>query len=265
MKNKLIQTIRIAGREKAVRLTCFLLLLLYVNIAVSQDSDSYKMHPYKNIVRYNLSGALLFGIDKYVIFGYERIIKRNQSISINIGSVTLPKLASISTDSLQLQKNGTNKGTNVSIDYRFYLGKINKYPAPRGVYIGPYYSFNEFKRGNQWDFKNSSTSSNITTDGKFTINTVGFELGYQFIFWKRLALDFVMVGPGVGFYNYKVKLDENINPATKEQLLQALEQTLTQKFPGMNYVFADKEISGSGTLKTTSIGYRYLMHIGFNF
>src|SRR5206468_9129255 len=110
---------------------------------------------------------------KYVIFGYERVINRNQSISINIGSATLPKLASISTDSLQLQKDAKNKGTNVSIDYRFYLGKINKYPAPRGIYIGPYYSYNSFKRDNQWDFKNSSTSSYVDTHGNFSISTVG--------------------------------------------------------------------------------------------
>lgn len=251
--------------KKILQLYYFLMLLCLANAAISQQTDTSYLHPHKNIVRYNLSGAMLFGIDKYVIFGYERVIKPNQSISINIGSVSLPKLVSIITDSLELQKDLKSKGTNVSVDYRFYLGKINKYYAPRGVYIGPYYSYNNFKRDNRWDIKNSSASSYVDTHGNFTINTVGFELGYQFIFWNRLALDVVMVGPGVGFYNYKVKIDENLDPATKEQLLKALEQTLTQKFPGMNYVFANKELSGSGTLKTTSLGYRYLIHIGFNF
>jgi hypothetical protein len=249
----------------AVRLYCFLLLLLYANLSISQEMDSSKMHPHKNIIRYNLSGAILFGPDRYVIFGYERVINRNQSISINIGSVSLPRLATIVTDSLELKKDNKNSGTNFSIDYRFYLGKENKYPAPHGVYVGPYYSFNRFKRNNEWDFKNSSSSSFVNTNGEFTIHTVGLELGYQFIFWKRLALDMVMVGPGVGFYNYKVKFEENIDEAAKEQLRQGLQQLLTQKFPGMNYVFSEKEINGNGALKTTSVGYRYMIHIGFNF
>jgi hypothetical protein len=251
--------------NKAVRLYSFLLLLLYANLSISQEMDSSKMHPYKNIIRYNLSGALLFGPDRYVIFGYERVINRHQSISINIGSVSLPKLASINTDSLNLKKDNKNTGTNVSIDYRFYLANENKYPAPHGIYVGPYYSFNRFKRDNEWQFKNTSANTYINTNGSFTIHSVGLELGYQFIFWKRLALDMVLVGPGVAFYDYKVKFEENVDAATKEQLLQGLKQVLTQKFPGMNYVFADKAISGSGTLKTTSIGNRYMVHIGFNF
>jgi len=261
MKNNQVKI----SSKKAVRLYCILLLLLYANLSIAQQMDSSKMHPYKNIIRYNLSGAILFGPDRYVIFGYERVINHNQSISINIGSVSLPKLVSISTDSLELKKDNKNTGTNFSIDYRFYLGKENKYPAPHGVYIGPYYSFNRFKRDNEWDFINSSASNNVNTHGDFTIHTVGFEFGYQFIFWKRLALDFVLVGPGFGFYDYKVKYEGNIDEQTKEQLQKGLEQLLTQKFPGMNYVFSDKEINGNGVLKTTSVGYRYLIHIGFNF
>ena len=265
MRNNKVNISCTPNRKAVLRLCCFLLLLFYVNVSLSQINDSAKMHPYKNIVRYNLSGALIFGADRFVIFGYERVLKRNQSMSFNVGSVSFPRLASISTDSFELKKDFKNTGTNFSVDYRFYLGKENKYPAPHGVYIGPYYSYNNFKRDNEWDFKNSSASNYVTSNGNFNIHTVGFELGYQFIFWKRLALDMVLVGPGVGFYNYKVKLDGNLTAEAKDQLYQALEQLLTQKFPGMNYVFADKEISGTGSMKTTSIGYRYLIHIGFNF
>lgn len=39
----------------------------------------------------------------------------------------------------------------------------------------------------------------------------------------------------------------------------------SQKFPGMNYVFADKEFNANGVIRTTSIGFRYLVHIGFAF
>ena len=89
-------------------------------------------------------------------------------------------------------------------------------------------------------------------------------MGYQFIFWKRLALDLVLVGPGVAFYNYKVKFDGNVDAETKRAIVRGFKQLLTQKFPGMNYVLSDKEISGKG-IKYNGYWIRYLIHIGFAF
>jgi len=179
--------------------------------------------------------------------------------------VAFPKIVSIDLDSFNLSKNQKTTGYNISIDYRFYLASEDKYPAPHGVYVGPYYSYNHFERGNQWDYKNGNAASYVKSNTTLNIQSIGFELGYQFVFWKRLTLDFVMIGPGIGIYDFKAKFDSNVDAETKEQLLGGLKQLLTQKFPGMNFVFADKEISSNGTMRTTSIGYRYLIHIGFNF
>jgi hypothetical protein len=242
-----------------------LAFLLVAKFSTAQIDSTVKKPQYKNIIRYNLSGGLLFGIDKYIVLGYERVLSPRRSISVNFGRASMPKLSEIITDSFDLRKDNRRTGYNVSVDYRFYLVKENKYAAPRGVYIGPYYSYNHFERENRWDFKASSANSYIITNSDFNIHTIGFELGYQFIFWKRLALDFVMVGPGLGFYKYKAKFEGNVDAATKEQLVDALEQLLTQKFPGMNYVFSDKQIDADGVMKTNTIGYRYLIHIGFNF
>jgi hypothetical protein len=242
-------------------------VLLSCNLCFAQqNSDSLKAAPYyKNIIRYNLSGAILFGFDKYVVFGYERVVTPHQSFSINFGLVSLPTLVNISTDSFNLSHDKQSGGFNLSVDYRFYLAKENKYRAPHGLYIGPFYSYNHFTRDNSWEYKNSSASSSITSHAVLNINTIGGELGYQFILWKRLAIDLVLVGPGLGFYNYSATFSSNIDAATKEQLLQAMKQLITQKFPGMNYVFADKEFNGNGTIHTSTIGYRYIVHIGFNF
>ena len=74
-----------------------------------------------------------------------------------------------------------------------------------------------------------------------------------------------MFGPGFGIYNYKAKFESNVSAESKEQLLDGLEQLLTQKFPGMNYVFSDEEFDANGVMKTNTIGYRYMVHIGFAF
>jgi hypothetical protein len=227
--------------------------------------DSAWQHAKKNVVRYNISSGLLFGFDKCVILGYERVIKPGQSISMNIGTSALPKLVSIITDSFQLQSDIKNKGINFSVDYRFYLQKENKYIAPRGVYIGPYYSYNKFDRENKWNLVKPGSTDVINTTAKFEIHTVGAELGYQFIFWKKMALDFVLVGPGISSYKLSAKIDGTLDPDEREQLQSAVQQLVQQKFPGMNFVFADKAIDASGVLNTTSIGFRYLIHVGFNF
>jgi hypothetical protein len=252
---------------KSIRLYTVLFFLFQAGICIAQQAvdSSQKTPQRKNVIRYNLSGGLLFGFDKYIVIGYERVLSPRQSISINVGRASFPKLITVVTDSFNVEKDASRSGANASIDYRFYLAKENKYEAPRGVYIGPYYSYNHLTSETRWDYKSSGSSRFVDVNSTFNIHTVGFELGYQFILWKRLALDMVLVGPGLGFYNYKATFDHNIDGASKEQLLDALEQLLTQKFPGMNYVFSDKHIDSNGTLKTNNIGYRYIVHIGYNF
>ncbi|HEY6953594.1 MAG TPA: DUF3575 domain-containing protein [Flavisolibacter sp.] len=227
------------------------------------QGDSTKM--YKNVVRYNLSGAMFFGVDKYIVVGYERVLTPRKSVSINFGAAAMPKLVSISTDSFQIEKSGDRKGYNFSVDYRFYLGKENKFSAPHGLYIGPYYSYNHFDNKQEWSHTTSTGTSLANSSSKFNIHTFGFELGYQFIIWKHFALDLVMIGPGLGFYKYESTITSNLTEEQKAQLRETLKQTLTQKFPGMNYVFSDQTIDADGVMKTSNIGFRYIIHIGYNF
>ena len=251
--------------NELLKVLLIVLLLLVSNVSKAQPDTTKKERQFKNVVRYNLSSALILGIDKCIVLGYERLLKPRQSFSVNFGKAALPKLTTIITDSFELSQDVKNAGFNVSVDYRFYLAKENKHAAPHGVYIGPYYSFNSFTRDNRWSFVNNSTGTYSNTNAKLTIHTIGFELGYQFIIWKRMTLDFLMVGPGLGIYKYNVKFDNSLDPDKQEQLREGLMQLLTQKFPGMNYVFSEKELDAKGTLSTTTLGYRYLIHIGYAF
>jgi Protein of unknown function (DUF3575) len=219
----------------------------------------------KNIVRYNLSGPLLFGIDKYIVLGYERVISPRNSISVNFGKASLPKFVSFSTDSFQIQKDLKNTGYNISIDYRFYLSKENKFEAPHGVYLGLYYSFNRFDRENNWSYQKGSAQETVGTTTTFKINTMGAEMGYQFIIWKRLAIDLVLVGPGFSNYDLTTTTENNLSDEAKARLQEAIKQLLTQRFPGMNYVFSNEEFNANGNIRTWNFGYRYLVHIGFAF
>ena len=50
----------------------------------------------------------------------------------------------------------------------------------------------------------------IDQKGSFVANlnylNLGFALGYQFIFWKRMSLDFVLFGPSLSFFTGEVTI-----------------------------------------------------------
>src|SRR5689334_4988017 len=104
-----------------MKLPAFLLSFVLLSL-VAHAQDSLRVQR-KNIIRYNLSGALLFGPDKYIVLGYERALGKHQSISVNFGTTALPQMTSITTDSFSLKKDVKNAGYNFSVDYRFYPSK----------------------------------------------------------------------------------------------------------------------------------------------
>jgi hypothetical protein len=255
--------------KRLIAITLCSLLLGFASIeGYAQDwkSDSSWRKSRKNVIRYNLSNALLFGFDQAIVFGYERVLTPKSSISVNLGKAGLPRSLAIVTDSFALGKDLKTSGFNFSVDYRFYLAKENKYMAPRGVYIGPFYSLNDWKRENSWDYTGSGSAQKlVTTNTDIRLHTLGFELGYQFVFWDRLALDMVLIGPGVGWYSVRATAQGNLTEGEREQLYDALKDIITQKFPGMDFVLSDKQFDANGRISTTSIGFRYLIHVGFRF
>jgi hypothetical protein len=192
-------------------------------------------------------------------------VSPSQSFSINVGPAALPSLLSINTDSVNITKQASRSGFNISADYRFYLRSENKHEAPHGLYIGPYFMYNKTKKEADWEFVRSGGTNYINTETNFSVVGGGLELGYQFVFFKRLALDLVLIGPGMARYSLNAKIDGNIDADERKQLYQALQQVIENKYPGMSIVLDDKEINADGRLGVTSVGFRYLVHVGFRF
>jgi hypothetical protein len=151
------------------------------------------------------------------------------------------------------------------VDYRFYLAKENKYRAPHGLYIGPYYTHIHFKRTNTWQLDLTDFQGQVSTDFGLDINGLGFELGYQFIVWKRLAIDLVLIGPGVAKYEITTKLNTSLTVGDQEELFKRINDYLQEKIPGYSLVIDDQEYEKSGKTNTTTFGYRYMVHLGFFF
>jgi hypothetical protein len=220
----------------------------------------------KNTIRFNLTNPVIFG-SRSLVFGYERILSKHTSFSVNLGQTGFPSLNLINADSLRANSILGENGFHISGDYRFYLSKENKYDAPRGIYIGPYYSYNYFERKNSWALKSTSGGNPLSVESKtsLSIHSAGFQLGYQFILWKRISLDMILLGPGIAGYNLKASLGTNLSEEDRQKFFENLNQALAEKFPGYNMVIDEGEFQSKGSTNKTSFGYRYMVMIGFRF
>ena len=224
------------------------------------QTDSVKS--YKNTIRYNITNPVLLSW-KFHVLGYERVLSDYQTIAVNVGRTALNGFL-LSTDSIDLIDQYNDKGFNFSIDYRFYLQKENKYRAPRGIYIGPYYSYNQFARDLTWDLNTENFVGEVNAGFNLHAHFVGAQLGYQFVFWDRIALDMILLGPGLWFWKMDSSFDTSLEPEDEAMLLEMLNGMLEEKFPGSSLVLGE----GFEAQKTTTsytMGFRYMINIGFRF
>jgi hypothetical protein len=246
----------------------FYILILFLAIQVfflpcqAQVADSTA--PLKNVIRLNLSNPLIFGIRNNVV-GYERILKKSQSFSVNMGRFSIPKFEPIFRDSFQLQKNYKDNGYHFSVDYRWYLVNENKYDAPLGLFIGPYYAYNYLKRENCWTIGKSSYDNELISDLSVNMHLIGIQLGCQFVIWKRLTLDVIFMGPGVWFFDVKSKTSSTLDQDESQLFYQQLNEQLKDNIPGYNRFIDGNEFSQKGSARTGKFGYRYLVNLGYRF
>lgn len=219
---------------------------------------------YKNTVWTNISNPMIFS-PKYNVIGYERVIKEHQTISGSIGRFALSEFFGTGNDSIGLNKDYNDHGFHISCDYRFYLLKENKYPAPRGIYLGPYYAFNYLTRDLTWDMNTSTYTGEAESTMDLMVNLVGVQLGYQFVFWDRLAVDIILAGPGLWFFNLKTDTSTDLLPEDEEKLLEELNDMLQESFPGSDLVIQGGGLEASRITHTATMGFRYMVNLGFRF
>jgi hypothetical protein len=242
-------------------------IVIYVvvaGLAIPCYGQTDTVKNYKNTVRINITNPMLFG-SKSTIVGYERVINKHQTASIGIGRIGFPRLVGSGLDSLGITSQAHDKGFNISFDYRFYLKKENKFAAPRGVYLGPYYAFNSFSRDVTWDVKTSGYNGKVTTGINLTANLIGVQMGYQFVLWDRMTIDMILMGPGEWFFHMKTKFSTDLPIEEETMLLEKLNQMLKDKFPGSDAALHGGGFDAKKTTSTSAMGFRYMVNVGFRF
>jgi len=253
-----------------------LLCLLMANISLAQDTAQLtgfkqKLHTTfyredygKNVIRWDPTPAFIFEDTRNFTVGYERIRPNNQSWSINVGLLFIPMLLGDSLDKTSYSEQ--QSGFLVSTDYRFYLKKLNTRPAPCGVYIGPYFSVYSNKASTTFDYLDSSiVSSTAKFDREFLMVNAGFQMGYQYVFWKRLAVDVVFFGPSLTYYTLDMNLQSGLSDQEREDFYNSLPGNLTNRLPLVGSLIQNGKISKQGSLSSLTSGFRYCIQIGYVF
>lgn len=237
-------------------------LVLFTFQSFAQDTNDV-VKERKNTIRWNLT-PLIFDANN-ITLGYERVLKNNQSFSVNVGLFMLPKLFKDRTDIYFVEK-ANRIGFTTAVDYRFYLKKYNRQPAPAGVYIGPYfahyrYNFDNTLKVNQ----DGDVKSSLDIEAGFNMTSIGFELGYQFVFWERLSLDLILIGPSLSFYKGEVYASGDIEIDEDSDAYEYIHDELLKKYPWLKSFIDLGAINTGGKFSATSAGFRYVIQIGFRF
>jgi hypothetical protein len=248
-----------------VQITFMVFFTFFFTITSSAQDLKPGKKVLKNSVKVNITNPMIFGKSAFV-FGCERTIGNHQSFSVNLGKFSMPKLFSITTDSIiDHSSSRSSKGISLSGDYRFYLAKENKYNSPHGLYIGPYFAFNKFSRQFDLTVNTADFNGDIKTDFSFRVATMGFQLGYQFVFWDRVTLDMILFGPGLSFYKLNAGLSTTFDADQEAALFKKINEALQEKIPGYSLVVKPGSFERTGSGNTTSAGYRYVVMVGFRF
>jgi hypothetical protein len=223
--------------------------------------------PYhRNVIKFNPTPMLLFNEIRNITFSYERLITDNQSIVVQAGYLTFGDIFNDTIAHLiNFKGNSKQKGLNLGFDYRYYPVLRNRRPAPDGLFIGGYVVYYGFQYNNAFDILGTEIDQNGKIEGKINIVNAGFNLGYQFVFWKRLTIDLLMFGPSLNYTQSKGEITGNLDQEQIEAISDEIIDKLINHFPALTQVFSEESLNFSGSHASFGTGFRYAIQVGFHF
>jgi hypothetical protein len=255
-------------------LTAMILTLSHLQAQEKNDTTDKKkkkekpvlLTPFhKNVIKFNPTPMLLFGNVKNITFSYERMIKKDMSLALQVGYLLFPRIITDTVAHLISLAEGSKNGINLSFDYRYYPFSRNRRPAPDGLYIGGYLSYYGFQFKNNFDVLYTTVDRNGSISGKLNVVNLGLELGYQFIFWKRVSLDLLLFGPALSYYHGNLEIKGNLDEEELSNLNQELVDKLLARFPSLRELFSEDGLKFTGSRTNFGLGFRYSIQLGFHF
>lgn len=244
-----------AGRHGAV--------ILCASLSCANAAAQTETAPgFKNAVKLNLSAPLLY--NSPIVVSYERLLRKSQSLTVYGGYMQFPSLAGLGASNIDFRKNVSNNGWTAGVEYRFYLPRENKHPAPHGVYIGPYLNYYRFHNERNARMNDGSDTESLFRS-RIQVFNAGAQLGYQFVLAKRIVLDLILFAPSFASYDVRFSLDGNIDPDEKRARYNEVLERMKDRFPLMNKLADGATIDVQGRSTVWAPGFRYTVSAGYLF
>lgn len=217
---------------------------------------------HRNVIRFNPTPMLVCSNVRNITLAYEHLVKPNQSFMVQAGYLNFTPFQLDSIKGITSVERESNLGGNVGFDYRFYLFKRNGRPAPDGIYIGPYASYYGFKYTSKITMVKSDTIFTTNLTSGYNLINVGMVVGYQFILWKRLSIDMVLLGPSLTYFITNKEISNEIDQETLDEVNDKIEDIFRERYP-----LIAQMLSVSGSKSSASLGnfFRYSVSIGYHF
>lgn len=216
----------------------------------------------RNTIKLDITSHWLYR-DAAVV-SYERVINNRRSWSVIAGYQRLPS-QSFFGNSVNVKRDASASGLKLGAEYRFYLAKENKFAAPRGVYLGPYFSYNRFQNERNIEVTTSSGPETADLNSSFTVYNMGVQLGYQFVFNDRWTIDLSFMGPSLSFYQAKFDLTGSNFTFDPDEVSNEIVKDLITRFPGLGDLLSGNSLVSSGRLDAWAYGFRYQIQVGYRF
>jgi hypothetical protein len=241
------------------------LLLPRIVSAQKKDTTFKALEPvHRNVIKWNPTPMMLWS-NKNLTFSYERILGPRQSMTFSLGYLEFGPLVKDTIANLVTITDRQKQGINACIEYRFYFVKRSTRPIPDGLFIAPYLSYYGYSFSGGLDIVGTEEADFARMDGKFYSFNAGAALGYQFVLWKRMTIDLVLIGPSTSYYGGQLNIKGELNGENIKELNEDLYNKIKEKYPMIDNVLLDKSFKKDGTLDLLSVGYRYLLQIGYHF
>jgi len=239
----------------------FLILISFLGVTcIAMAQEPHEQLQRMNTIKYEFTQAIY---PNSYIFSYERVTTPDQTFCVTLGYEEFPNIVGVSSRT-NVKDNLSKSGFKAGAEYRFYLKNENKYLAPHGVYIGPYVSYHSFFNTRDLEVDVDGVKETAQLKTNFSILNLGAQLGYQFVIHDHWTIDLVLIGPSVSNYRANMKLDGDFTfdkgEVENEVLLKILD-----RFPMLDNLLTNKEISTSGRFDSWSVGWRYQLLVGYHF
>jgi hypothetical protein len=233
-------------------------LFLLLSLHAFGQGDTVKLR--RNTIKLDITSRWLYR--QAFVLSYERVLNHRRSFAIIAGYQNLPETISLG-NGITVTRDTRATGFKLGGEYRFYLAKENKYPAPRGVYLGPYVSLNNFHNEREITVDNGGTPGTAQLNSSINVLNMGVQLGYQFVFNDRWSVDLSFLGPALAYYSARLDLTgSNINP---DEIASDILNDLINRFPGLGDLIDTGTVKANGTMDAWSAGLRYQIQVGYRF